>query len=373
LLCVRCQLPYAWHKVAGTFAPFIDSTVEKWKAYLSMKILLISVLLLLQACANTSKKSVPVAAVDDQPDIGVDIPIWVSEPAAGCSPLSELCASAEGLNLEDADTKARKSLAGIFKTQITSDFSSQMYSLGKADPSTEEVVAKTLGELSEKIEEELKNVTIKKRFIRSGVYFSLASLDKTSFAQDLRRRIEELDAQILSLYQGKKRSSYAKLLGLYKLRSDLNSKFDFLMGKEIIDVVSIDQINQLKYSKSIQSKKISILVAQKENPEQVDSIKNYLASLLTSIGHQVISSSNISDQEFIQVKVETNNEYFNVEGFKKIRFSLILSHLNKSKEKLGVLNFSESAVGRDSKQAFEKIRKNMFQHIDNNLSDLNID
>jgi len=220
-----------------------------------MKILLISILLLLQACSATSKKNVSTPAHDDQPDIGVDLPIWVSEPAAGCSPISELCASAEGLNLEDADAKARKSLAGIFKTQITSDFSSQMYSLGKSDPATEEVVSQTLGELSEKIEEELKNVTIKKRFIRSGIYFSLASLDKTSFAQDLRRRIEELDAQLLQLYQGRKRSSYAKLLGLYKLRSDLNSKFDFLMGKELMDVVSIDQINQLKYSKTIQSKK----------------------------------------------------------------------------------------------------------------------
>jgi len=112
---------------------------------------------------------------------------------------------------------------------------------------------------------------------------------------------------------------------------------------------------------------------QKENAEQSEMVKNYLASLLTSIGHQVISSSSASEQEFIQVKIETNNEYFNVEGFKKIRFSLILSHLNKNKEKLGVLNFSETAVGRDTKQAFEKIRKNLFQHIDNNLSDLNID
>ncbi len=338
-----------------------------------MKILLISVLLLFQACSSSSKKNELVPAIDDQPDVGVNLPVWVSEPAAGCSPMSELCASAEGLNLEDADTKARKSLAGIFKTQITSDFSSQMYSLGKSDPSTDEVVAKTLGELSEKIEEELKNVTIKKRFIRSGVYFSLASLDKTSFAQDLRRRVEEIDAQMLNLYQGKKRSSYSKLIGLYKLRSELNSKFDFLMGKALMDVVSADQINQLKFSKTIVSKKISILINPKENNQQTDIIKNYLASLLTSIGHQVISNVSKNEQEFIQVKIETSNEYFNVEGFKKFRISLILSHLDKNKQKLGVLNFSESSVGRDFNQAFEKVRNSMLQHIDNNLSDLNID
>lgn len=338
---------------------------ELWK-HIVMKILINTLLIsLIFSCAGSKKMNQGID--DDHVEIGGSLPEWVATPDAACN-TKQLCASAQGSSMAQADSLARKNLAAIFKTQITSEFDVEQYSIG-SDPTDTSFVEKTYNDLQEKVNEEIIASKIAKRYQNAGVFFSLAVLDKDSFARSLKQEIDQLDSKMWSIFSQGKRSSHAQLLSMYRVRADLSSKYSFLSGSEIDEVVSIDKINQLKFSQAINSKNFVVSASSDQESE----VASYLKSMLTTVGHKVVDRNSSKSFDQIDIKVISKKLYFNVKGFDKYEFEVILSHLTSNKVKVGELSLSQVAVGRDEVQAWSKIASKLRDDIEQKLSDLKID
>jgi hypothetical protein len=327
------------------------------------KILLLSCFFLL-ACSKLTVQNNPER---DDIEIGHDIPGWVTEVERECSQLNELCASAEGSSMDEADTRAKRNLAAIFKTNIISSLSLNQFSSQSGAEAS--LIETTQTQLQEQVEQELETVSIKKRFMKNDLYFSLASLDKRAFAASLASKINELDQQIDSMYKLSRRSMYLPLKNLVTLRNDLNNKYEFLTNQSIPGPIGLNQVEKLKFSKANNSKYFFL----QANSEREQDVSKYLASYLTRIGHYVVNANDPKLDETIVINTQASEQYFNVPGFKKLLFTISITRKDRQGRKLGELTLSEASSGRSTTQAYSKIRNVLHKTLEERLSELNID
>ena len=79
-------------------------------SYINTFLIMTIVVLLIGCSSNSTKRSVIVPEGE---------PEWLYSPQSGCDEKNEICASGEGINFNQSDSHARKSLASIFETKIT--------------------------------------------------------------------------------------------------------------------------------------------------------------------------------------------------------------------------------------------------------------
>lgn len=288
--------------------------------------------------------------------------VWMYEPQKGCSH-NELCASGEGKNQEEADANALKSLASIFATKINAEFKYSKKSLDNAQVS--ELKEYIVDEVNVQVDELLKAVVITKRLKKDGVLFSLAALDKASAGEVLRQEITRLDDEIQHYYNLRNRVYMKRLIEIYNKREMLNEKLIIINTQGIPRALTFSQINGLKYDKRAPKK---VFMAMDSSVPKVLEMKTQTA--LTDIGFEIASKEE-TDFE-LRGSYKAKQEFLNVKGFKKYTFEYFLESRNTRGQKIGGVTLNYTSHGRNEKDAFLKVRKQLLQDIDSNLDKLNL-
>lgn len=288
---------------------------------------------------------------------------WIYEPQKGCTS-NQLCASGEGHNQEEADLNAKKSLAGVFETKIKAQFQYTKTSLGHEEKvQMEESI---VDEVNAQVDQIIKGVVIVKRFQKNELIFSLAALNKTNSAQVFRQEITRIDDELKHFFSLSSRIYIKKLLYLYNAREIFNEKLMLITGHGIPRSIQFSEIKNLKYE---DQKSGRVIFTMSEDVPQTLVIKTQTA--LTDIGFKVVTGEN-RDFEIVG-DFSSTKEYLNVDGFQKYTFEYFLETKNAVGKKIGGMSLTYTANGRNEKNAFLKIRKQLLTDIDANLEKLNLD
>jgi hypothetical protein len=287
-------------------------------------------------------------------------PTWLYSPQDGCSE-EELCASSEGRKFIESDANAKKSLASIFETKINAEFN-----FTKNSFSNEEIIEMrefVNSEVNEQVEGILKGASIKERFKKDGLKFSLAYLNKITVKKLISNEISRIDNELMHFYNMKNRLFLKKMNLLYNQRNILNEKMIIVASSGMQSPINFSQINSLKY-KSIGGSKVTIKALNNVPAFLLKKVEE----LLSDLGYKLVSTKN---DYYLNLSYKKKEEYLNVKGFKKYTFTINVDTKNNIGKKLG--SFSVTAVenGRNKKDAFLKAKTKLLNEFEVKLEKLN--
>ena len=326
-----------------------------------MKILLImlSVLFLL-SCSSKKTKRIKVEYDQESFDGG---PEWLYDPDKGCEK-NELCVSSSADSSNLADTRAKKSIAAIFETEIKSNF--DVYKTSMSQDELEQIEEEISSEVVESVNGILKTVIIKERFQKGDIFFALAALDKKKSAKSLREEMKILSDELSFLYGKKAKGSIKRMMILFDKHSRLNDKYIVITGKAIKLPITFAQIQNIKFTNKA-NQKVSI----KSNNDTPKIIRKHLEQTLGEVGYKVIKSSAVD--YYISMKWRSKNEYINVKGFEKYTYTIDISANDNLKKQIGSFTFSKTSTGRNKQDAFLKVKNEFLRNIDEKLNLLNLE
>ncbi|MFZ4712124.1 MAG: LPP20 family lipoprotein [Bacteriovoracaceae bacterium] len=295
------------------------------------------------------------------------MPEWVNAPISACDERRELCASSEGSGSITADANARKSLAQIFSTKIESkmNVTQAAQSTMGGDSLQGEAKEYYANEVAEITEEILEGVEIKARYMGNGSHFSLAKLDKEMAGDRLRSKMKEFDQQLIVYSKENKKSFYGRMKKLYKVREELNARYEFLKGNRYPSKVSWEDIMKKKKLSS----PVNLVFLKVNNQEFMTMIQE----IISDRGFKFTDVEGGNHDIVIELAIKNKKEYLNVEGFEKYSFDVALNSQTRNKENLGTLKMHQASVGRNYDQALSKIRPDIEEFINQNFDDLNIE
>lgn len=292
-------------------------------------------------------------------------PEWVNDPMSACSEMEEICASSSGQGQILADGNARKAIALVFESKITSTTTSTKTSSQESGATIEGKTNEFYSdELTESTDQMLEGVEIKKRYQDKDGYYALASLNKIKAAKRLASLIKELDDKLVPLNKENKKTNYGKMRKLYLEREVLNARHEFLVGRRVLGQVSFEDI--LK-KKNITLKNNLVLIKTKD-----EAFMPMVSRLVTERGFKIAKEASKADLEIV-ANVESKKEYLNVDGFEKYLFTVALNSSDEKGEKLGAIEFSIMGVGRSFDQAKEKVRPDIERFIEDHFDELNLE
>lgn len=324
-----------------------------------MKALFILSSVLIFSC-STVKKSEKPADLDQPEDSAA--PEWVYAPDEAC-PDSEICATGEGESLQQADSRARKSLASVFGTKIQSQL--DIHKTDYSDEEVSEIKEFVNSQISESVDGILKGVEIKKRYERDKLFFALAVLDKSKASESLEHEIEAIDSELSHLYSLKRKSSIKRMMTLLDMRASLSDKLIVINGKASASPVSFAQVQNIKFSSGGYNK-----VRIKTGNSVPVVFSKFLEENLTSSGYQVLDSSAVD--YVIDLKYQAKEAYLNVEGFKKFVFTFSAQAYNNVNEKVGSFTINHVENGRSERDAFLKAKRVVQKEIEEKFNLLNL-
>lgn len=307
-------------------------------------------------CASGSKREIMSPA---------STPEWVNDPMSACSEMEEICASSMGTGQIGADGNARKAIALVFESKITSTMTTSKTSRQESGATIEGKTQEFYSnDLTESTDQMLEGVEIKKRYQDKDGYYALASLNKIKAAKRLSSLIKELDEKLVPLNKENKKTNYGKMRKLYLEREVLNARHEFLVGRRVLSPVSFEEI--LK-KKNISLKNNLVFIKVKD-----DAFLPMVSRLVTERGFKIAKDESKADVAII-ANVESKKEYLNVDGFEKYAFNINLNAADEKGEKLGTIEFSIMAVGRSFDQAKEKVRPDIERFIEDHFDELNLE
>jgi len=296
------------------------------------------------------------------------IPDWITNPGENCPP-SRLCAVGEATGMMQAEAKAREELAKIFATRITATTTviTESQSTTRSDVVSGNVSQEMGQNLKEVTDQVLEGVEIEKVYNGSESVFAFAVLNKRKAADILESKMSLIDKDIESLYKRGRRADIAKAIKLSKSKSELNQRHEFLVGSKYAGPVSLSQLFSKRRELGVKDVKLKLDFTSFNNKTE---IKEIISTQLIGSDYKVVKSG-----EHFKVKAEvtTSKEYLNVEGFEKHNFQLVVKSYNQQNEKVGALNFSVSALGRDFDQCYSEALTAIRDYIENHLDELNMD
>lgn len=322
----------------------------------------ISILFVLSAGCSTHKSKDSKRIYDLDAAEKAKAPEWVYAPDEGCSS-NHLCAAGEGESMNQADARARKAIAAVFSTQINSQF--DIHKTSFSDEEVNELKERVNDVVTEKVDGILKGVEIKKRFQRDGLYFSLASLNKSKAIESLRREIKSLDSELIHLYSLKHKSSVMRMMEILDERAGLSDKLIALKGSASVAPVTFAQVQNLKFNTRGFDK---VFVRAGESVPL--SLSKGFSETLSDSGYKV--RTDLAVDYIIDLKYEAREAYLNVSGFKKYVFTFSVQALNNLKEKIGSFNVTQTQTGRTEQDAFIRAKTKLQGEAQKKLSKLNL-
>ncbi len=294
-------------------------------------------------------------------------PAWYSDYVSnfpGCAKES-LCTVGEGETLNEALTGARSEVSKYFQNKIKSKTiisnSTEQKGSIASNASIDEWTQKSIGEESNEV---ITGLEIKKQEQMNDHFYVLLSLDRNKTAKLLKDKMEILDGENIQLLNLNSRFTYPKILNNWtnieflKERYLLLSQIDYYprVTKDLV----LDKISKLKVLK--------ILIGV-TNVKVSNRLNNFLLDTLAPLKINIVSKKQ-KPQYILNPILTTEEQYFKVDGFKKINVQLKLELVNKSNIVLGKTSALSEQVARTSGQAIEKALPEIFETVRDNLSQL---
>ena len=300
-------------------------------------------------------------------------PAWLSSPQDYCGN-QYWCAVGEGSGMMAAQTNARKNIALMLETSVKSKFQTttthqqQTTAQGIAGASEQEATAF----IQEATEQTLQGVTIKEQFSDADACYALAMLDRRQAAAQIQEKIDDLDAQISSLYQTGKRSSFYQMLKLLPPRQALAEKVHTLSGHTVALPITIQEIQKQKRAYEAQRPAVQIDIAGGESVERdKKNIQHLVQQVMTENGYQGRRKQAVYQ---LHINWDARQEYLKVEGFVKYSYHLTLkSERLSDNTALGTLEINATASGRDVKDVWAQVEKELYQKLNEGFLALNLD
>ena len=261
-----------------------------------------------------------------------------------------------------ADASARVNLASIFEVKVLSEFNSTSSS-DQSSPWVGTVVQEVQQSLKESVDQVLETVQIKKRFKQKGLTYSLASLDREKASEIIGGRLERLDDELSILWRKRSRINFRKIMMLILERDKLNERFSIVSGSPKQAPVTLREILHWRQSRP-KTELLALRIGQA--PEWMS---EKLKELLSEAGFKIVKGD---ADKAISLNVDSIKEYLNVEGFEKYTFTMNLTSFEKG-EKNKVLSASETVTGRSQSDALLKVKSFFNNHLEQHLSDLDLD
>lgn len=298
-------------------------------------------------------------------------PEWINNPEKKCSPF-EICVVAEAPGLLNAEAGARNQMARVFSSKVSSQTT-----VSQVASSTIDVEGVLRGDSAEEVantirietDEILEGVVIKANYVGKDSVYALASLNKRKAAERIKNKMAKLDSDNKDHLKSGTRFDLNQILKNLAIRNGLEDRYIFLKGSGYPSPVSKSEVLTRKRDK--RKLDVTLLVDFKDKvPEEVQSA---IIGELLAQDYRVVTEANRRFQYQVHVNFLKSSEYFNVKGFKKERYLLTIWSVNKEGEKKGRVEYSQSEVGRNEQQAFDRVLPKIKDFVTINMKDLNID
>jgi hypothetical protein len=316
-----------------------------------------NLLLLLLVCACGSLNKKPTLS-----ETSKDSAAWIYAPYDECDERESLCASGEAKTLSEADAQARSNLASIFEIQVKSELNVQSSS-GQSFPWQSQVREEVQHSIQESVNQILEGVQVKKHFKKSGLTYSLASLDRSQAADLIGGRMNKIDSELEALWVKKQRTNLRKVVKLSLEREKLNERYSIIADSKRPDKVSFDEIVKWRETRP-KAEPLALIIGQAP-----DWMQEKIKEILTESGFRLVKSD---ANKVLAMNVDSIKEFLNVEGFEKYTFTLNLTSTENG-EKKKVISTSETVTGRTQADALLKVKQFFVAYIEQHLSDLDLD
>jgi hypothetical protein len=300
---------------------------------------------------------------EDQPEI-TSLPKWVATPSEFCGS-RYLCASASGLNLADADLSAKKNLASIFETHISSKTRQSTSAYGSEVDLTQIFESVEL-QVQESVDLVLKNVAITDRYQDQESFNALARLDRSKAERQIRNDIFQIDQHLGGFMKLKRKILYRRALIMLEKRLVLNQYLNLVSDRMIAEKYSLADINRLRFSQDHPAK-VKLHQTSDFSPLAAGKVTN----LLTESGYKIVTTQD-SDYH-VYLRQNKKEEHLNVEGFQKFTFHFEFEGKNNLQQKVGAFDISKVTTGRNRADAFLKIKDELLSEIEQKIDQLNFD
>jgi hypothetical protein len=291
------------------------------------------------------------------------LPEWVNN-IGPCSE-SEICVIGSGNNLKSALADGSSNLAKYFEEKVKVDLSishSSKEDNSKLNSSTfDEWTSKSINIESDEI---LSGIEQKKSGEFDGNYYVLLSLSKDFAAKNLKDKIEKLDKENEILFSHKTRFNYPLIFKNLKKRQYFYDRFKVVSSGAIKSLVSEDQM--LGEIQKLNSVKVLLKSTNEKLPP---SLLNLLEQIFSPLKVIFVSSKEGSDYT-LRTRFKYNEEYFKVEGFKKLTLYLKLELLDKKNKMVGRVSSTHTIVARSKESALNLSLESLEEQIRTNLNQL---
>jgi hypothetical protein len=294
-------------------------------------------------------------------------PDWFSDYVKtnpGCD-RDYLCSVGDGETLADALAEARSEVAKFFQTNVKStshiSSSSTQLSANPAEGSFDEWTNKTV---SEETSELIQGLEIKRQETIDGHTYVLMSLDRSKTAKLFKEKIDALDDENAKAMELNSRFTYPKILknlaliDAYSERYNLVAQMPLKLKVKRTDLQA--KINKLK------PLKMAMVTKGKKLPAR---LSHTLIDLLSPL-KVVIVSKKATPKYTLRSEVITEEQYFKVEGFKKLNVILRVELLGSGDLVMGKISALSDQVARTDEQAIDKAIPEIKEALQDNLDDL---
>lgn len=276
-----------------------------------------------------------------------------------------LCSVGEGETLAEALGVARSEAAKFFQAQVKSK--SQLESSSEQKGSS--AASATFLEWSTKsiqveTSELISGMEIKKQEAKEGRFYVLMALERSKSAGALKDKIQTLDNQNNSLLEMNSRFAFPKMLKNLDLINHFNERYSLLARSPLKLKVSRETMQE-KINK-LEPMKIALLTRGKKLPTH---LHHTLIDILAPLKVVVVAKKSNPAYK-LRGEVLTEEQYFKVNGFKKLNVIYRLELLNSKNEIIGKMSTLSEQVARNTDHAIEKAIPEIKAALQDNLDQL---
>lgn len=295
------------------------------------------------------------------------VPSWFSDYIKS-NPICEseyLCAVGDGETEADALTSARNEIAKFFQTKVQSksqvSSSSEQTGTSAANGKFDEWTSKSI---SEEAQEIITGLEVKRQEQIAGHTYVLMGLERAKTAKLFKEKIDNLDIENAKAFELNSRFTFPKILKNLSLIEAFKERYDLMSQAPLLLKVKKESV--LEKQNKLKPLKIALVSKGKKIPAK---LSHTLIDLLSPL-KVVIVAKKTSPQYTLQSELITEEQYFKVDGFKKLNVIVRLELLNSSQTVIGKISALSEQVARTTDQAVEKAMPEIRESLQNNLDQL---
>ena len=308
-------------------------------------------------------------------------PEWLTDLEKAC-PSHSLCAVGEGETMTQAKIRGRSELAKIFEVRIQSEVrhqteQSEEGQLGGTGHrvETESYVSRDLKEVTDQVLEEAQT---KKHHLEENQHYALVGVKKGLVRDKYESLLRTVDEKLRQNFHKDNRYGLIEAKRLWPKRRAIARKLA-VVGTAPAPPVTWGDI-QHELDALPQNTVLFDFEAEGVSQGQSD-LKEFIEKELHRLRFRVVSESSYQENpsDFpeldyeLKVDLRSKEVPFNVDGFKRFRFTLTLSAKNvETNVQVGSLEVSKEENGRHFQQALNKTQGEWKSYIEDNIHRLNM-